>query len=403
MAVPGDARITAVPIPSQVIPTESVYPFAFTGGGAEYFRVWVVNTFLVIATLGLYSPWAKIRKRQFFLRHTWVAGANFDFHAEPWPILRGRLIAGGLFVVYWFLGNVNPQHAAWLGLVLAVATPWLVATSLRFNLANTSYRNLRFRFRGGLRDSLNVFWPFVAFAVLTLIFPLEFDGMSWGREQWNGLIPTLVLALLYPWFIAAYRLMLLGRSCYGNANLSTRASIRNVYAIYLRATVLALVLAVPASICTALLVILVKSRSIDPTAILHWSTQALFILGLLPWAAVILVLYAYTQSRVANVTISASRFTVPPVPPAVAGSEVRLRSALRMRALVKLYLLNLLAVLATAGLAIPWAAVRSARVRADATTLVTLGSLDDVLASDAWAGGATADAASEFFSLDIAL
>jgi Bacterial protein of unknown function (DUF898) len=80
---------------------ETVEPFTFTGLASEYFRIWIVNTFLVIVTLGLFSPWAKIRKRRFFLRNTWVAGANFEYHANPWPILRGRLIAGTVFLLYW--------------------------------------------------------------------------------------------------------------------------------------------------------------------------------------------------------------------------------------------------------------------------------------------------------------
>ena len=59
-------------------PGEVVEPFRFTGEAGEYFRIWIVNTFLAIVTFGLWSPWAKIRKRRFFLRHTWVAGANFE-------------------------------------------------------------------------------------------------------------------------------------------------------------------------------------------------------------------------------------------------------------------------------------------------------------------------------------
>ena len=41
---------------------------------------------LVIVTFGLWSPWAKICKRRFFLRHTWVAGAILSTNAEPWLI-----------------------------------------------------------------------------------------------------------------------------------------------------------------------------------------------------------------------------------------------------------------------------------------------------------------------------
>ncbi len=305
-------------------------------------------------------------------------------------------------MLYWFLGNVNPQHAAWLGLVLAVATPWLVASSLRFNLGNTSYRNLRFRFTGGMGVAARVFWPFFVFAVLTIIFPLEFDGLSWGREQWKGLIPSLVLLLFYPWFVAAYRLMLLNHVAYGSALFSTRARIRQVYWTYLKAGLWALALAVPATIISGLLAVAMRSNN-DPTLYMRWTGQIMLLLTFLPWALAALLLYAYTQSRVTNTIIGASRLTIPPTPPAVAGNEVRLSSTLRMRTLAKLHVLNLLGIALTAGLAIPWAAVRSARVRAEATALSTLGTLDDVLAANAESRGAAADAASEFFSLDIAL
>ncbi|MBL8309205.1 MAG: DUF898 domain-containing protein [Burkholderiales bacterium] len=401
-AAPATA-VTAAPPDVAASSRETRYPFSFTGRAADYFRIWVVNTFLLIVTLGLYSPWAKVRKRQFFLRHTWAADANFDFHANPWPILRGRLIAGLLFAAYWFWGNVNPKHAAWLGLALAAATPWLAVSSLRFNLGNTSYRNLRFRFSGGLRDSLGVFWPFVLFAGLTLLFPFEVDAEGWGREQWKGLVPSLVLMLFYPWFVGAYRLMLLRRSGYGAANLGTTARVRQIYAVYARAGLLFLALALPAAVANGLLVVLLKPRLSDPAAFTQWTTQILFLLNLLPWAAVAICAYAYTQSRLANVTLCASHLEVPPPASAAAGQMIRLHSTLRMRTLLKLYVLNLLAIVGSVGFAMPWAAVRSARVRAESMALLSDAPLDTVLAQDGLAGAAAADAASEFFSLDVAL
>ena len=38
--------------------------FRFTGQARDYFRIWVVNMFLSLATLGLWSPWAKVRKQR---------------------------------------------------------------------------------------------------------------------------------------------------------------------------------------------------------------------------------------------------------------------------------------------------------------------------------------------------
>lgn len=49
-----------------VTPGEAVEASKFTGEAGEYFRIWIVSTFLTIITIGLWSPWAKIRKRLFF-------------------------------------------------------------------------------------------------------------------------------------------------------------------------------------------------------------------------------------------------------------------------------------------------------------------------------------------------
>ena len=37
--------------------------FRFHGNGAEYFRIWIVNFLLTLLTLGVYSAWAKVRKK----------------------------------------------------------------------------------------------------------------------------------------------------------------------------------------------------------------------------------------------------------------------------------------------------------------------------------------------------
>ena len=67
------------------------YALSFSGSGAEYFRIWIVNLALTVATLGIYSAWAKVRRLQYFYRNTHLAGAAFNFHGQPKVILRDRL------------------------------------------------------------------------------------------------------------------------------------------------------------------------------------------------------------------------------------------------------------------------------------------------------------------------
>ena len=122
--------------------------FEFTGSGSEYFRIWIVNVLLTIVTIGIYSAWAKVRRLRYFYNNTRFAGSSFDFHGSPIAILKGRIIA----VILIALINVPFVGIAVL-LIYFCALPWLLYRSMRFHLANTSYRNLRFAFLGDARGA----------------------------------------------------------------------------------------------------------------------------------------------------------------------------------------------------------------------------------------------------------
>ena len=70
----------------------SPLPFEFTGKAKEFFGIWLSNLLLSILTLGIYSAWAKVRRRRFFLGHTLIGGHRFDYHADPKVILKGRAV-----------------------------------------------------------------------------------------------------------------------------------------------------------------------------------------------------------------------------------------------------------------------------------------------------------------------
>ena len=80
----------------------------FKGSGSEYFKIWIVNLFLSILTLGIYSAWAKVRRKRYLYGNTSVKGASFEYHASPLTILKGRLIAVALLIVYSVLSELYP-------------------------------------------------------------------------------------------------------------------------------------------------------------------------------------------------------------------------------------------------------------------------------------------------------
>ncbi|MFM9073725.1 MAG: DUF898 family protein, partial [Cyanobium sp.] len=46
----------------------------FRGRTGEFYRIWLANLALVVATCGLYAPWARVRSRQYFLGQTQLQG-----------------------------------------------------------------------------------------------------------------------------------------------------------------------------------------------------------------------------------------------------------------------------------------------------------------------------------------
>ena len=67
------------------------------------------------------------------------------------------LLMAALLLAYGLAGNVSETAGAIAGLILALVWPALLRASLQFRLAQTSWRGLRFSFRGSMKDAYMVF------------------------------------------------------------------------------------------------------------------------------------------------------------------------------------------------------------------------------------------------------
>ncbi|MES1194436.1 MAG: DUF898 family protein, partial [Opitutus sp.] len=118
--------------------------FVFHGEAREYFRIWIVNTLLTLLTFGLYSAWAKVRKRRYLRGNTELMGHRFDYRANPPRILAGNILVALMFLAYMVVGEVYPVVRFGALLVGLILLPWVVVRSLAFNAHNTTYRGMRF-------------------------------------------------------------------------------------------------------------------------------------------------------------------------------------------------------------------------------------------------------------------
>ena len=80
--MPASARAaTASPVPAPM-PAIDKHRVTFTGSGGDYFKLWLSNLLLTIVTLGIYTPWARRRRIQYFFRNTEVGADPLDFTAS---------------------------------------------------------------------------------------------------------------------------------------------------------------------------------------------------------------------------------------------------------------------------------------------------------------------------------
>lgn len=155
-----------------------IYRFRFHGQASEYFGIWIVNILLTIATLSLYAPWAKVRRLRYFYNNTEFFHRFFDFTGVPTKILIGRLIGLSIWGIYAVLSYLEMKIAAFGGLFLYLAMPWLVRATLRFTARNSKFGNSRFYFEGTSKEAYKQFFICAGIILITL-------GIFWPVAIWR--------------------------------------------------------------------------------------------------------------------------------------------------------------------------------------------------------------------------
>ncbi|MBD3670088.1 MAG: DUF898 domain-containing protein [Gammaproteobacteria bacterium] len=335
----------------------------FTGTGKEYFGIWIVNILLTILTLGVYSAWAKVRNRKYFYNNTWLDGSPFDYLASPVAILKGWLIAAAVFIVYTLTADFAPAISLIILAFIILVTPWVVVRAMRFNLINTAYRNVRFSFRKNYQDSNKVFlgWMFVS---------------------------MLTLGMAFPYYYYRQKKFALDNASFSQDCFSLDAIGREFYLLFFKAlgvTVLFFIVLFGSFFGIGFGVGLsdIGSDTIGATAGV--------ITNILVYLFIIFMV-AYFNVRVNNLIWNN-----------VSLGQHRFRSVMRVWPMFIIYFTNLLAIVFTLGLMIPWAKVRTARYRLHHTSMLTAHNLDAYVTERMQEQNALGDQLGEAFDIEIGL
>lgn len=369
----------------------------FKGTGTEYFKIWIVNLILSILTLGIYSAWATVRTNRYVYGNTLLEGASFEYHASPITILKGRLIAVALFIVYTIVSQISPEAALLFIPILLVASPWIIWRSIGFNARISSFRNVHFGFEGSLAKSYLYFlvipflFPFLLLPlagslVLTIFlgnseqsFIQSFLSMLVAGYLLFILLTPFVKKIIMDYYINNYR--------YGQGGFVTNLLTSKFYAIYG---------------IFAIVVIGVGAATLAVIGIFMGGVGVIFEQDLSPAAMplIIVIIYlllfaimfwskAYLATRVRNYVYANTTLD----------EEVKLQSHLEVMPLFWIYLSNLVLLLITLGLAYPWISIRVTKYMVETIGVTNTERLDQYISQQQQSQSALGDEIGDAFDV----
>jgi uncharacterized membrane protein YjgN (DUF898 family) len=353
----------------------------FTGTGGDYFRVWIVNTLLTLATLGVYSAWAKRRNARWFARHTLLAGEPFDFHGDPRRILAGRVVALILLVAYGHAFDVSVLAGFAMLAVLYAIGPMLLAGAQRFKLGNTSWRGLRFGFQTSAVIVYASCLPLlVAWTLVSLV-------VSWGWSPLVDGLSALTLMLLLPLAHGRLKRFQHRHARYGTLAFDFQLSVDAFYGLYLRLGLALIVGGVVAALLGA--GVSAALRLVPGMAEGPFST----VLPLMAFAVVWIFTWPVYVARLQQLTWTHTQLS----------GGIGFAYAISEFELFKTLLAHGLLTLLTLGLYWPFLAVRIARLRIEGLVVLSDTPIGDlvVTAPQRRGRGAIGDGATEAVGLDI--
>jgi len=331
----------------------------FTGSAREYFRIWIVNLFFSLVTLGVYSAWAKVRKKRYFYGSTRFDGDTFDYFGNPKAILKGRIVAVVVFLSYAILGELYPTSKFAFWVAAALFLPMLVVRALAFNARNSAFRGLRFDFLATAWEAARIY-----------------IGM--------GLLMLVTLGIAYPWFMARQKSFVVSHHALGTSRFGCEVSGRAFFGIYLRAGLLLIGIGALGGV------------------LMGFAMPALHLPGSVAWAGIVAgalpiyagyaAAYAYAQARTTNLLWNGAY-----------GPDIRFSSTLSAKALAKLYIGNVVAAACSAGFLIPWAVVRTLRYRLENFAVLVRGEPVHEASPALARVGATGQELGDIFNLDLGL
>ena len=347
----------------------------FHGNSRDYFRIWIVNLCLTLLTFGIFSAWAKVRKKRYFYSHTTLDGTPFEYLGKPVPILKGRIVAVIGFGAYYFSSKFMTSFLPYVLGAGLIAAPWVLVRSAAFNARYSAFRNMTFHMRGTYADALKALYAYgiVPFFILSLMF----DGFGSPYVMGGA---SFVFTVSIPFLLCRVRKFLVEFTSYGGLWGRFTATGGQYFKIYFFSGLIILAFLIPVGFLISFILVTPQMR---------WLVAYI---GALPAYIGYVVGYAYIRSRSINLAWDSTKI-----------GPLQFRSFLRFRELIALYLTNAIGIVVSCGLLIPWAVIRTMRYRVEHMEVKLNGDLSEFSGSKQEAVSAAGAETLDIFDWDLSL
>jgi uncharacterized membrane protein YjgN (DUF898 family) len=194
-----------------------------------------------------------------------------------------------------------------------------------------------------------------------------------------AILTVVTLGIAFSWWQQRLKRYMVSRTSYGGVNGEFSATGGQFFKTYFIAGVLFAIAMIAAFMLLG----------IGAAAGGKNSFMAAWVIGIY---AIYVMAYAYIQARITNLVWNNTQL-----------GPLRFKSSIGVRSLLRLYLTNALAILATAGLLIPWATMRTLKYRADHLSVIATEGLHEFRGSEDTSVKALGAEVGDFFDFDMSI
>lgn len=154
---------------------EQNYKLDFIGNGSDFFGILIINWLLTVVTLGFYYPWAKAKKLQYLYNATTLNDNSFEFHGTGKEMFKGFIKAIIIFGLLYamLMGFTLGLKMPIVGVVVfylafLAILPIAIHGSYKYRMSRSSWRGIRFGYRGDRNELIQNFFKWVGLTIITL-------------------------------------------------------------------------------------------------------------------------------------------------------------------------------------------------------------------------------------------